>query len=462
MADLFHFTSLTLENVRAFAGAQTLKLTNKERKPSRWCVILGDNGVGKTTLLQALAVMRPKPAFARNRQGRVTQQSAQKGGEEALKPIWIEPELTAYENAHIESFARRGSNVEASLTAQLSSSRGTQIELGMRIVMEKGELASADAIPGEHELKDKGPLVITYGAARHGGDQNVALVTELEPTAALFDERIELLDINEVLETLDYAELSASRDKNKDERRRVGAFRAALLKAITAIIPERGAAKIVIRGPRIPGSTQSGIWVETPSGHIPLSDLSLGYRTTISWVADLAWRLFTQRPDSAAPLEESAIVLIDEVDLHLHPRWQHELRAHLLTHFPNIQFIVTSHSPFIAQESIAQGDPVAVVRWDGDHATIANGPLAPRSWRFDEVVVEAFDVDPPVDTEATRKLRRRRELLQRAELTASAKSELVELNAFVHGLQENGSHDAAYDRLVTRVKELEARLEARR
>jgi hypothetical protein len=460
MADLFYFTSLTLENVRAFAGAQTLKLINREGKPSRWCVILGDNGVGKTTLMQALAVMRPKPAFARNRQGRVTQESAQKGGEEALKPIWIEPELTAYENAQIERFARRGTNVEAGLTAKLSSSGGTEIELGMKIVMEEDKLASADAIPGKHALGDKGPLIITYGATRHAGDQNVAIVTELDPTAALFDERIELSDINEVLETLDYAELAASRDKDKDEQHRVGAFRKALLEAITAIIPE-GAINIALRGPRLPGSARGGIWVETPSGEVPLADLSLGYRTTISWVADLAWRLFTQRPKSSAPLQENAIVLIDEIDLHLHPRWQRELRQHLLCHFPNIQFIVTSHSPFIAQESIAQGDPVAVVRWEGDHATIANGPLAPRSWRFDEVVVEAFDVEPPVDTEATRKLRRRRELLQRSKLRKAEESELDDLNAFVHGLQENGSQDAAFDRLLARLKELEAQLEAR-
>ena len=57
-----HFAAITLEDVRAFKGRQSLNLTDDSGKPSRWCLILGENGVGKTTILQTLALMKPVPA----------------------------------------------------------------------------------------------------------------------------------------------------------------------------------------------------------------------------------------------------------------------------------------------------------------------------------------------------------------------------------------------------------------
>ena len=59
-------------------------------------------------------------------------------------------------------------------------------------------------------------------------------------------------------------------------------------------------------------------------------------------------------PDSLNPLEEETVILIDELDLHLHPRWQKEIVADLKRTFPNSQFIVTTHSPFIVQSLNAE------------------------------------------------------------------------------------------------------------
>src|SRR5206468_5479818 len=69
----------------------------------------------------------------------------------------------------------------------------------------------------------------------------------------------------------------------------------------------------------------------------------------IAWVVDLASRMFEAYPDSPDPLSEAAIALVDEIDLHLHPRWQREITAHLDRLFPNVQFIVTAHSPLVVQ-----------------------------------------------------------------------------------------------------------------
>ncbi len=67
----------------------------------------------------------------------------------------------------------------------------------------------------------------------------------------------------------------------------------------------------------------------TPYGEIPFNDLSFGYQTTAAWLADIAYRLLRQYPDSNNPLLMPAIVLVDEIDLHLHPNWQRQLRDKL-------------------------------------------------------------------------------------------------------------------------------------
>lgn len=78
-----------------------------------------------------------------------------------------------------------------------------------------------------------------------------------------------------------------------------------------------------------------------------IEQLSEGYKIVIAMVADLAARMAEANPDMENPLNTSGIVLIDEVDLHLHPRWQREILIQLTEVFPNLQFIVSTHSPVI-------------------------------------------------------------------------------------------------------------------
>ena len=81
------------------------------------------------------------------------------------------------------------------------------------------------------------------------------------------------------------------------------------------------------------------------SEKLALDQLSGGYRAVLALAADLAWRMAQGNPHLDDPLESEAIVLIDEVDLHLHPSWQQRILNDLVRTFPNAQFVVSTHSP---------------------------------------------------------------------------------------------------------------------
>ncbi len=87
--------------------------------------------------------------------------------------------------------------------------------------------------------------------------------------------------------------------------------------------------------------------VELAGAQLPFALLSDGYRNFLGMVADLAWRAYQLNPQHGdnASAEARGVVLIDEVDLHLHPSWQRSVLSGLVEAFPNLQFVVTTHSP---------------------------------------------------------------------------------------------------------------------
>ncbi len=82
---------------------------------------------------------------------------------------------------------------------------------------------------------------------------------------------------------------------------------------------------------------------------IPMKNLSDGYKNTIGMIADIAYRMAVLNPQLLGRVltETPGIVLIDEVDLHLHPRWQQRILGDLQMLFPNVQFIVSTHAPLV-------------------------------------------------------------------------------------------------------------------
>jgi len=94
-------------------------------------------------------------------------------------------------------------------------------------------------------------------------------------------------------------------------------------------------------------------------GLMPFNDLSDGYRNMVGMVADIAHRAARLNPHHGAEagIKTNGIVLIDEIDLHLHPKWQRRVVSDLKRAFPKLQFIASTHSPFILQ-SLEPGEVI--------------------------------------------------------------------------------------------------------
>ena len=100
--------------------------------------------------------------------------------------------------------------------------------------------------------------------------------------------------------------------------------------------------------PKISYSRQYKDIVYSENGQIlPISCLSAGYQSILWMIMDISYRLVTLNPGKHDLMGSKGIVLIDEIDMHLHPKWQWNIIEALKSVFPNIQFIIATHSPII-------------------------------------------------------------------------------------------------------------------
>jgi len=104
---------------------------------------------------------------------------------------------------------------------------------------------------------------------------------------------------------------------------------------------------------------------------LTLEQLSEGYRNMISLTIDLVRRAYLLNPANPKPLAVNGIVLIDEIELHLHPRWQQKVLNDLTNMFNNIQFIVTTHSPQVL--TTINADSIRIVSVNAKEAKLVTG-----------------------------------------------------------------------------------------
>ena len=105
--------------------------------------------------------------------------------------------------------------------------------------------------------------------------------------------------------------------------------------------------------------------VDKAGKEVRVDMLSDGEKCTLALLGDLARRLILANPSADNPLEGDGIVLIDEIELHMHPSWQRRILHVLKSTFPNIQFIVTTHSPQVLGEA---GDDYNIISLKYDEA----------------------------------------------------------------------------------------------
>ena len=266
--------------------------------------------------------------------------------------------------------------------------------------------------------------VFAYGAGRRIGE--IAFLEESvddDPTGTLFSDKAKLRSPEEWLIYLDYTSSTVhmvDRDRKLQRKRRDIAVH--LLKEVLweidgiRFVPGEG----MRPKPRVEFLTKFG-WV-------PFRQLGYGYQSLATWVADFASRMVERYPYSENPLAEPAVVLVDEIDLHLHPKWQRELMGRLTKLFPNTQFIATAHSPLIAQA--AADANLAVLRRDGDQVIIDNDVDYIRNWRVDQILTsDLFGLDSARPPHIAKRIAERDKILGKAKLTKADEKKLEELEA---------------------------------
>lgn len=152
----------------------------------------------------------------------------------------------------------------------------------------------------------------------------------------------------------------------RDQRESGGRYRDqrldAVRRAVEKLVPEVSNLRMLGRPPQLSLTLKN-------EGQEPVllsaSQLSSGFRAMVALAMDLARRMADLNPMMQDPLESPGVVLIDEIDLHLHPRWQQLVIKGLLDAFPNIQFILTTHSPQVL--STLRENNVIKLHWlDGE------------------------------------------------------------------------------------------------
>ncbi len=164
---------------------------------------------------------------------------------------------------------------------------------------------------------------------------------------------------------------------------------------------------------------------------IYLGDLSSGSQSVLSWILWLAFKMLNHYDFAHEWNKKPAILLIDEIENHLHPTWQRRVIPALLEYFPELQIFATTHSPFVVaglragQVHILKRDTESVVTASTNERDIIG-------WTTDEILRTFMGVDEPTDQLTIERASRLRELRGKEELSDDESKELAELRRQVN------------------------------
>jgi predicted ATP-binding protein involved in virulence len=313
---------LTLRNYRAHAAPPTFRFADY------FTVVAGINGRGKTALLDGLALLcsRFLPLVSPARSGYRT-----------ITPSDVNLEAAS---AELEMKVNCvGIPLEYRLTYDKGRRQITATKLPATV---KREVRRAYGDPTRAD--DAAPLVVYYTTDRAGYRLPKKLPTEVPRgqaaaySGALFNRTVNFRDFMaryRSAATVARAERAENPDYLGDRTVE------AIARALTTFLG--GFENLRVQEDPL------RLLVDKAGASLDLSQLSDGERSFLAVICDLGRRMALANPRLDRPLHGAGVVLIDELELHLHPKWQREVSDKLRATFPNIQFIATTHSPFVIQ-----------------------------------------------------------------------------------------------------------------
>lgn len=340
--------------------------------PCPWVVLLGENGTGKSTILQMIALSLL--------------------GADMTRQIISDPD---YWEKFIRVSAIRG-QVEIGISTASEDKKSHQDEKKCqgiyRSIVELDRTVKSRVQHNSDVLDYKKLENTLYTETLTGGwfssgygvwrsiprhKSSASLRNMLRQSSAkryrfitLFDENASLVPVSDWLVDLEFRRL-----KDHDNALVQRSFDLAIQTLETVLV-----------GLKFKAITPDGDVIFEENGtEVPIGHLSDGYRSVAAWVGDLVRRLVEAFPTLENPLDVSGVVLVDEVDIHLHPKWQRTIVDQIRKSFPKLQFIVASHSPFIAQD-VRPEDKVIILQKEGDNVKSYEDTGTIKSWRVDQIL----------------------------------------------------------------------------
>lgn len=326
-----HLHSFEIRNVRAISDLSWKAPASR----SGWHVVIGDNGSGKSSLLRclALALIGPRDAQALRQDWSEWLPAGVDAGKAtlAVNYQWDDkwagqgPKLKNYYPSAGVRFTRKDDKVE------LDAVRFTKSD------------------PSRHLWNDKeGWFSASFGPFRRftGGDKEAEKLFYSHPSLArhlsVFGENIALTECLEWLGKLKFEQLDGNTRSGN------------LLEEIKSFINQEGFLPHDVRFEEV--DSKGVKFVDGNGVTVPVKALGDGFRSILSLCFELlrqmsvAWQSsspFDVDGDGRSIVRHTGVVLIDEIDAHLHPTWQRRIGFWLTRHFPGLQFIVTTHSPLV-------------------------------------------------------------------------------------------------------------------
>ncbi len=377
-----------LKNIRCFANLEIEYDLTGDAPP--FTVIVGDNATGKTTLLRSIAIGMCDEAGA-----------------------------TALIKESDVGFIRSG-ETKAHITIELVSSSGELCSIDTKL-----EKINTSAGPFERIRQDTKPnyqefpchelFVCGYGAGR--GTSGTGDIADYSVTDAVYN----MFNYREGLQN---PELSIKRISSTESRE-------AILRTLESVTETQ---KVEL--------TRRGITVDDFWGReMPLRDLADGYKSTFLWLSDFIGWAYSFADSIQRPDQIKGIVIIDELEQHLHATWQRVVVNRLKSAFPRVQFIAATHSPLIAGSigdlgTVTSYDKLILceVSEDSDVVRIDKFETM-QSYRFEQVLASrAFKYLIEATPELEQGLRRASELVDIGEKrTPKEESEYKELKRKLKG-----------------------------